>query len=1858
MAEPEVEETNSATEKSFKRWKVEKAKAKSAFTRARHQLLELVNSKDVVEKATLQSAWSKLDEVQCTVQDILTKLLEHSVNVDADDKEINKIEIEIDKLDAEFSDAYNELHRRMKCLNFGTDKEQDTVQLRAGPMNVRTEPTQDSRPNTDTEFVGVDVTPHSAQEAQVNTEADSQKHSTLPSGANAGEGQSEPVAQAISTTRNPTETGIGQDMWKQLKRVSIPVFSGDVKVYENWKAAFLACIDVSPVTPEYKLLQLRQYLSGEALKVIENLGHSATAYQAAKDRLDRKYGGKRRQIALRFEELHEFKPIRAGNAKDVEHFADLLDITIINLKDYGLHNELDSKLLYLVLCKKMTESMVTQYQRWVRENGKEESIEVLREWVIKEAEYRTVAHEAIRGVSDLVLSSGSDNKPGRRARAFVTTDSKYQKSACKQCGGDHGVWACSEFKGLTVTQRWAKAKQCGLCFRCLGDNHRGVNCKRTRECGIDGCKNSRHRLLHEVKAPDRNESRVSYHSEDTPGGAGPPTEGELKGDQDQSQNATLVTGSGQKNKHVALRTVPVIVKNGKRRFKVNALLDDASTSTFLNADVAAELGLQGKCKKTEVNVINGQVEVFETMPVEFGLESLDRQVDIMIAATTIKQVTGDLQVVDWNVFAKKWPHLEDIQFPKFGKRTKIDLLIGIDQVDLHFSLRDICGKPGDPIARRTPLGWTCIGGPLELEGTSSHANFARVYFSHQKDVMEELNQSLRQFWEVENLGAVPPKQLELKPDEVSAMSKVKGSLDYRMGRYQVRVPWKGDSGPLLPDNRDMATSRLQSTEKRLKANPSLGKDYSDTIERYLSKGYIRKVEKSDIGEGPKWFLPHFPVVRPDKATTKTRIVFDASAKYQGISLNDEINQGPKMQRDLFDILLRFRKNPVAVACDIEEMYLQIQLAPPDRAYHRFLWRNLDQTQPPQEYEFTRVVFGVNASPFLAQFVAQQNAESHKSDFPMAAETVYKSTYMDDSMTSVPNKEIGGELYRQLSALWGLAGMHARKWLSNSPEVMRQIPVGDRISELRLEEGELPSIKTLGVLWKATEDIFTFQPNPPPADYLLTKRNILRKLATVFDPLGFLSPFIIRGKVLLQELWAAGVDWDDPVEGSIAKKVSQWFKELPHLADLRLPRCLRLDENHAISSMTTHTFVDASQDAYGAVVYILTSYSSGQVVVRLAASKGKVAPLSAISIPRLELMAAVLGVRLAKSVCQALELDMRHMTFWSDSVNVLWWVRGHSRKFKPFVAHRVGEIQESSSPQQWRYVPTASNPADLVTRGVSARELTSKEFWWSGPSYLKQEETNWPKNKVEKGSQEKNKKNSSISVTMVTVSLAAPEKSDEITIWRLDPLRYSSWSNLTRIHAWVLRFLNNCRLAIAERRKGELTPEELQESENCIIRHTQRRVFSEEYQALEQRKPLPRASKLLSLNPKMDDEGLIRCDGRLKNAMYLSFDSRYPVILPRKSWVTKLIIKHFHDKRDHIGGTNQTLADLSSRYWVIAGREAIRDWERACFGCRRRKTKAASQIMAPLPSIRVKMPLRAFARTAVDFAGPFLSKQGRGRIQQKRYLCLFTCLASRAVHLELAWGLDTDSFLNAFNRMVNRRGLPVEMISDNGTNFVRANKELKELINQMDKDKIVRSSSTRGVTWHFNPPLGPHFGGVHETLIKAAKKAISAVVHKADITDEELLTVFTGVEALLNSRPLTYQTADVHDKIPLTPNHFLHGQAGGQFAVEAVDGISFNPKRRWRRVQELIRHVWHRWLKEWLPLLNQRRKWQLPQKNLQVGDVVVVVDAGSARGNWPLGRVVEVFPGGDGNVRVVRLQVGKNILTRPITKLCPLVECEN
>ena len=322
----------------------------------------------------------------------------------------------------------------------------------------------------------------------------------------------------------------------------------------------------------------------------------------------------------------------------------------------------------------------------------------------------------------------------------------------------------------------------------------------------------------------------------------------------------------------------------------------------------------------------------------------------------------------------------------------------------------------------------------------------------------------------------------------------------------------------------------------------------------------------------------------------------------------------------------------------------------------------------------------------------------------------------------------------------------------------------------------------------------------------------------------------------------------------------------------------------------------------------------------------------------------------------------------------------------------------------------------------------------------------------------------------------------------------------------------------------------------------------------------------------------------------------------------------------------------------------------------KKSQSMSANHGPLSLSRLKTSLRAFTRTSVDYGGPFTTIQGRRKRRQKRYLCLFTRLATRAVHLEIAFGLDTDSFLNAFYRMASRRGLPEEMFSDNGTNFKAADKELKTLISEFEPEIIKKSIANKGVAWNFNPLLAPHFGGAHETMIKAAKKANNAILGNADINDEELITAIVGAEALINSRPLTYQSANPVDNTPLTPSHFLHGQIGGQFATTSVDNTHYNPRKRWRRVQELVRHFRHRWLREWLPGLSSRKKWNQGCRDIQTGEVVLVISLDTARGNWPLGRVVEMYPGQDGRVQAAKVQVGQGTFIRPITKLCPL-ECD-
>ncbi|XP_043230765.1 uncharacterized protein LOC122386050 [Amphibalanus amphitrite] len=1103
----------------------------------------------------------------------------------------------------------------------------------------------------------------------------------------------------------------------------------------------------------------------------------------------------------------------------------------------------------------------------------------------------------------------------------------------------------------------------------------------------------------------------------------------------------------------------------------------------------------------------------------------------------------------------------------------------------------------------------------------------------------------------------------LSCEERLAVKKAEESLKKTGTRYQVAVPWR-EKEPELSSNYEAVLHRLVRLENSLRRQGvDLASKYHEILEDYVRKGYMTKVpakQRSDSGK-KEWFLPHFPVIREDKASTKIRIVYDAAAQFRGRSLNSQLLPGPSLYSDLIETLVGFRQHPVALVGDVREMFLQVELAAEDQKFHRVLWRNMKTDEEPTVYEAKRWIFGNAAAPFVAQFVLKEHARRNADEFPLAAEVVSKHVYMDDAIASFKDAESAIEARAQLREMLEKAGMEMKKWKSNSQEVMETIPAQDRAptSHHRIEDRGANPTKTLGVVWSAGDDSLSLDATKRSSKSgSWTKRDVLREMSTVFDPLCLFAPFTLRAKMLFQLTWSDGAGWDDVLPEDQQKKWSEWFYELGELGTISVPRCIHPFQGQP--EQQVHVFSDASEQAYAAAVYVV-SEDDGVRVSNLVLARARVAPKAKKqTIPRLELMGALLGMRLVKKVCQALGKDLKEVYFWSDSMDILCWIRNEVAHFQPFVAHRVAEIREFTAPEQWQHVPGSSNPADAPTRGLGLEELRDHSLWWHGPAYLLDGEQCWPKRK-EFSEEEFDKSEFRKLEQRKTFAVTTPVASG----FRLQPENYSSWTRFLRVSAWVWRFIH--ALKSRESSKGsdferaksnELTPDEVEEAERFWVKQVQEESFPVEVKQLTKvqtghfvSKKACRESQVRQLSPFMDEFGVIRVGGRLQRSD-LSYNAKHPILLPKKHPVSRLIIRQIHEDAGHGVGVEHTLAELRTRYWIPAAREMIKACIRQCVTCQKLRQKTETQVMAPKLSSQVCPSYRAFDKCSVDFAGPFITKQGRGKARQKRYLCVFTCLQVRAVHLEMTYGMDTASFVRALMRFIARRGRPTEITSDNGRSFVRASKELRQAVERLDNNKIQRELLKSHTKWTFTPPGAPHFNGPCEAMVKMAKRALVKTLEHADLSDEELQTAFCKAEALMNTRPLTVLSADPDDEPPLTPANFITGPSDIEMVPPGgCEDVSL--RQRWKRIQQLSTEFWRRWLREYLPSLQQKQKWFQPQIDIASGDVVLVTDLTAPRGKWPMGRVEEVMPGADGHVRVVSVKLKGKTVTRPVVKLVKL-----
>ena len=604
---------------------------------------------------------------------------------------------------------------------------------------------------------------------------------------------------------------------------------------------------------------------------------------------------------------------------------------------------------------------------------------------------------------------------------------------------------------------------------------------------------------------------------------------------------------------------------------------------------------------------------------------------------------------------------------------------------------------------------------------------------------------------------------------------------------------------------------------------------------------------------------------------------------------------------------------------------------------------------------------------------------------------------------------------------------------------------------------------------------------------------------MFDVLGWFVPSTIKVKILLQRVWELGIKWDEPVPETILSVWKVWRLQLSLLKQVSISRCY-FPKDAAIVSYQVHGFCDDSEEAYSGVVYLRMLDLEGNVHVSLVMSKTKVAPIKRISIPRLELCGAQVLAKLLHHVKDVLQLSASNVYAWTDSEIVLHWLSGNPRRFKTYVGNRVSDIISTIAPEKWSHVPSAQNPADCASRGILPSELIEHELWWNGPSWLKSEPSCWPKwrpTSVELPVDEERE------ISLVTV------------LFPKEPVvpfdRYSSLSHLVRIVAWVLRFVNNCK-PLSEcnlvKKTSYLTTPELLAAERYLIKSSQCE-FATELALLNAKKPLPRGNRLISLRPFIDKSGVLRVGGRESNAS-LSYVQTHPAILHGKHPFTKMLILSEHLRLLHAGPT-LVLASLSRRFHASSMKKTVRSVVRKCTTCRRFSARPSPQLMGQLLGERVT-PGTVFEKVGVDYAGPVLVKYGTVRKPTvlKAYICVFISLTVKAVHLEVVSSLTSEAFVAALRLFVARRGHPSLIWSDNGTNFVGANRELREmhqfLLRGDVQHTIVNFCSSIGIEWKFIPEHSPHFGGLWEAAVKSTKKHLRRIVGDVKLTFEELATV--------------------------------------------------------------------------------------------------------------------------------------------------------
>ena len=1151
--------------------------------------------------------------------------------------------------------------------------------------------------------------------------------------------------------------------------------------------------------------------------------------------------------------------------------------------------------------------------------------------------------------------------------------------------------------------------------------------------------------------------------------------------------------------------------------------------------------------------------------------------------------------------------------------------------------------------------------------------------------LEKIKKRICELFESEKLPG--DSEEKLSKDDLLAIDIFNKTLTYdeKHSRYTVRLPFRTfPAYPVVHNNLDLAEKRFFALEKKLLRAPKAEREsFVQAMNVFFEEQTAEEVFGDWRNDPFTFYLAYRGVYNPSKATTKSRIVHDAGQQtFEGVSLNTLLLQGPKLQTCLVEVLLQTRVFKYVVTCDVSKMFLNLAIEDRDADYLRFLYRPPGSNHQLSCFRIIKLAFGLNCSPYLAIATFRKHIENWSSRTTCKVEKeacgqLLVLSYVDDCTLGADSERELQALVEAAVRILKAAHFEVRKFCSNSSKILAKIPTDHKAPvEEKWEFGTKTEIsqdtKTLGLSWSCSSDSYNFVSYANLArDDKNTRRSILSLVSKIaYDSLGLLSPLVLKARLIVQSMCRTKLGWDDPAPDDVVERWRQFQDDLPNLKGLHFPRRV-----HGLNP-EIHCFVDASNVGLCCAIYCrFFDEEKKSFQSHLIFSRTKTGPLeeNSVSIPRLELAAIVLGVKCIDKVLQALQNYFKRIQMWSDSEISLCWLKKEANTLVPYVGNRVLKWQDKRYPI--RYVESKNNSADIGAKSGDVKALHSS-LWRFGPQFLKLPEEQWPDAKAAAnpdGAREELRKSERLKEEVECINLALAEQYNypvevlalPLSIDEEDQNIQTRLNTLCTLYLAAHRFLT----IMKENEWGNKNP--LQKfpdkvdftrlayhdmAINFMVRKHQELHFCQEIHDLRTKEKVSRDSRVLKLNPVMSENGILRAGGRLQFGPFED-EFREPAILDGKSLFVQNLILFYHNLHQH-AGVKWLQVFFRQKFWILRARSVIKKAIHKCFTCRIYNAKRASQMMAPLPKFRFEeIP---FACAAVDYAGPFQVTSRRTTL--KVWVCVFCCLSSRAVHLEIVQGLDTESFLNALTRFLNCCGFVKVLVSDNGTQFVKGAKVVQKSLNECRQDaEFCNFLNVHGIKFITNPAFSSHTGGVFEIKVKAVKTCLRKHLKTEIVNEVVFYTLIRKIQGYINDTPLcAYVDEDSEELHVVTPSMLTLGRrisALGGPLMENLDAYGDEKNSvldRYERTRELAKKLRDGWRDSYMQALLTRPKWTKGGRDLKVGDEVLLLDSNQKnRYGWPIGWIKDIHYSNDSKPRYFTIQTKGGLTTRAAQYVLPL-----